>query len=190
MVARAPCAVPAVRVGARARQDRWTRGFSFQRFTARWLANSTSHSRLRHTSTKPTTARTQCCSRPKCPDKPFPVFFWKYAGSTWQRSKQAQARGMLAHWRLRHSQRSMPEALRRISSRSALKSSKRCSQWARCRRSCAHGASAGAPGPTAACCVSRTSSCCAPTARRMLRREVATPSTVRQRRWWRSEAGG
>ena len=84
------------------------RGFSFQRFTARWLANSTSHSRLRRTSTKPTPALTQCCSAPNAPTSPSrPVFFWKYAGSD-----PSKPKGMLAHWRLKHSQRYMPEVLK------------------------------------------------------------------------------
>jgi hypothetical protein len=73
------------------------RGFSFQRFTARWLAHSTYRSRLRRTSANPCTNTVL-----QCPDKPFSVFFWKYAGSG---SKQAQAR------QLKHSQRSMPQAL-------------------------------------------------------------------------------
>ena len=44
---------------------------------------------------------------PECPGKPFPVFFWKYAGSD-----PSKPKGMLAHWRLKHSQRSMPEVLK------------------------------------------------------------------------------
>eukprot|EP00966_Prymnesium_polylepis_P163736 3784991-Prymnesium_polylepis.1 len=57
------------------------------------------------------------------------------------------------------------------------------------RRSCANGAtgrSVGAPGPAAAASdeLLQCSDCW-----RMLWREVAPPSTVRQRRWRRGEAG-
>ena len=143
------------------------RGFSFQRFTARWLANSTSHSRLRRTSTKPTPALTQCCSAPNAPTSPSrPVFFWKYAGSD-----PSKPKGMLAHWRLKHSQRSMPEVLKdqlKVSTQEqqeVLAVGKAPPKLRKRRKT-------GAP---VGLLLRRTSCCNARTARRMLRTEAGTP---------------
>ena len=44
---------------------------------------------------------------PACPEKPVPTFFWRYAGRD-----PSKPKGMLAHWRLKHPQLSMPEALK------------------------------------------------------------------------------